>query len=241
MAQKRVVLVHTSFAVIDLFNRLFDDIVPDVKRIHIAEHSLIQDILDAGKVTPEVMRRMVGYFLQADAIRPDAIFSVCSTVGDVVDVARTMIRTPIVKIDDAMAVEAVERGADIGVLATLPSTLDPTCRLLERVAAAKGKPIAIRRGLVEGAFDELIAGNTAVHDQMVRSKLVTLAGGCDLIVLAQSTMARVIETMDPAAVVPCLHRGDVPVPILSSPRSAVLQLKQLLAVVPYRRKGKGLP
>ena len=178
---------------------------------------------------------MVGYFLQADAIRPDAIFSVCSTVGDVVDVARTMVRTPIVKIDDAMAVEAVERGADIGVLATLPRTLDPTCRLLERVAAAKGKHIAIQRSLVEGAFDELIAGNTAVHDQMVRSKLATLAplaGGCDLIVLAQSTMARVIETMDPAAVVPCLHRGDVPVPILSSPRSAVLQLKQLLEGLP---------
>jgi aspartate/glutamate racemase len=223
MAQKRVVLVHTSFAVIDLFNRLFDEIVPDVKRIHIAEHSLIQDILDAGKVTPEVMRRMVGYFLQAESIRPDAIFSVCSTVGDVVDVARTMIRTPIVKIDDAMAAEAVERGSDIGVLATLSSTLDPTCRLLERVAAARGKQITIKRGLVQGAFDELIAGNTAMHDQMVKAKLRDLAARTGLIVLAQSTMARVVDTMDPA---------DAPVPILSSPRMGVLQLKQLLEALP---------
>jgi aspartate/glutamate racemase len=223
MAQKRVVLVHTSFAVIDLFNRLFDEIVPDVKRIHIVEHSLIQDILDAGKVTPEVMRRMVGYFLQAESIRPDAIFSVCSTVGDVVDVARTMIRTPIVKIDDAMAAEAVKLGSDIGVLATLSSTLDPTCRLLERVAAARGKQITIKRGLVQGAFDELIAGNTTRHDQMVKEKLRDLAARSGLIVLAQSTMARVVETMDPA---------DTPVPILSSPRMGVLQLKQLLEALP---------
>jgi aspartate/glutamate racemase len=223
LREKRVVLVHTSFAVIDLFNKLFDEMMPHVKRIHIVEHSLIQDILDAGHVTPEVMRRMVGYFLQADSIKPDAIFSVCSTVGDVVDVARTMIRTPIVKIDDAMAAEAVERGTDIGVLATLPSTLDPTCRLLERVAAATGKRISVKRGLVPGAFDQLIAGNTAVHDQLVRSNLRELAAGCDLIVLAQSTMARVVEAIDPA---------DLLVPVLSSPRSGVLQLKQLLETLP---------
>ena len=79
MANKKVVLVHTSFAVIDLFNGLFDELIPEVGRIHIVEHSLIQDILDAGRVTPEVMRRMCGYFLQADSIGPDAIFSVCST------------------------------------------------------------------------------------------------------------------------------------------------------------------
>ena len=223
MAQRKVVLVHTSFAVIDLFNKLFDEMIPDVKRIHIVEHSLIQDILDAGHATPEVMRRMVGYFLQADSIEPDAIFSVCSTVGDVVDVARTMIRTPIVKIDDAMAAEAVERGTHIGVLATLPSTLDPTCRLLERVATTKGKRISVKRGLVSGAFDQLIAGNTALHDQMVRSKLTELAAECDLTVLAQSTMARVVEAMAPA---------DLPVPVLSSPRSGVLQLKQLLEALP---------
>lgn len=223
MAQKRVVLVHTSFAVIDLFNDLFEEMIPNVKRIHIAEHSLIQDILDAGAITPEVMRRMVGYFLQADSIRPDAIFSVCSTVGDVVDVARTMIRTPIVKIDDAMAAEAVERGADIGVLATLPSTLDPTCRLLERVGAAKGKRVSIRRGLVQGAFDELIAGNTALHDQMVKTKLKELSAGCDLVVLAQSTMARVVEAIRPA---------ELAIPVLSSPRSGVAHLKLLLETLP---------
>ena len=219
MANKKVVLVHTSFAVIDLFNGLFDELIPEVERIHIVEHSLIQDILDAGRVTPEVMRRMCGYFLQADSIGPDAIFSVCSTVGDVVDVARTMVKTPIIKVDDMMAIDAVAQGERIGVLATLSSTLDPTCRLLERVAEEKGKTVKIKRGLVDGAFDELIAGNTSVHDQMVQTHLKTLAAGCDLVVLAQSTMARVIEGMDP---------DEVPVPVISSPRRAVLELKQVL-------------
>ncbi len=55
MAQRKVVLVHTSFAVIDLFNKLFDEMMPHVKRIHIVEHSLIQDILDAMARVVETM------------------------------------------------------------------------------------------------------------------------------------------------------------------------------------------
>ena len=41
----------------------------------------------------------------------------------------------------------------------------------------KGKTVKIKRGLVDGAFDELIAGNTSVHDQMVQSHLKWLAAG----------------------------------------------------------------
>ena len=41
----------------------------------------------------------------------------------------------------------------IGVLATVPTTLDPTCRLLQQHAAKAGKEIALTRGLVEGLDD----------------------------------------------------------------------------------------
>jgi hypothetical protein len=60
---------------------------------------------------------------------------------------------------------------------------------------------------------------TSLHDRIVQSHLKRLAAGSDLVVLAQSTMARVIEGMDP---------DEVPAPVISSPRRAVLQLKQVL-------------
>lgn len=121
MTNKTVAIVHTSFAVLDVVNTLFDELLPDVERIHIIEHSILADILNAGGLTPGLTQRMLDYFLQAENTRADVIFSVCSTVGDVVDIARKLITKPIVKIDEVMVLEALDEGQHIGVLATLPS------------------------------------------------------------------------------------------------------------------------
>lgn len=214
-----VAIVHTSFAVLELINSLMDELLPDVKRIHIIEHSILADILAAGKLTPRLTQRMLAYYLQAEHTRADVIFSVCSTVGDVVDIARNLITKPIVKIDEAMVLEALDKGQRIGVLATLPSTLNPTCRLVENLAKDRGITIKLNRGLVAGAFEELMKGNTSIHDRMVKEKLMLLAGESDTIVLAQASMARVIETIDP---------DEVTIPVLSSPRRGVLYLKNRL-------------
>jgi Asp/Glu/hydantoin racemase len=219
MTNKTVAIVHTSFAVLDVVNTLFDELLPDVERIHIIEHSILADILNAGGLTPRLTQRMLDYFLQAENTRADVIFSVCSTVGDVVDIARKLITKPIVKIDEAMVLEALDEGQHIGVLATLPSTLNPTCRLVENLAMDKGKDVQVKRGLVAGAFEELMNGNTSKHDRMVKEKLLLLASESDIIILAQASMARVIESLDPE---------EVAIPVLSSPRKGVLYLKNLL-------------
>lgn len=219
MPNKTVAIVHTSFAVLDVVNSLFDELLPDVERIHIIEHSILADILTAGGLTPGLTQRMLAYYLQAENTRADVIFSVCSTVGDVVDIARNLITKPIVKIDEAMVLEALDGGQRIGVLATLPSTLNPTCRLVENLATDKEQTVQINRGLVAGAFEELMNGNTSLHDQMVKDKLQLLASESDTIILAQASMARVIESLDPE---------EVTIPVLSSPRKGVLYLKNLL-------------
>jgi Asp/Glu/hydantoin racemase len=219
MTTKTVTIVHTSFAVLDVVNTLFDELLPDVERIHIIEHSILADILTAGGLTPRLTQRILAYYIQAENTRADVIFSVCSTVGDVVDIARKLITKPIVKIDEAMVLEALKGGQDIGVLATLPSTLNPTCRLVENLAMARGKDVQINRGLVDGAFEELMNGNTSVHDRMVEEKLRILASESDTIILAQASMARVIESLEP---------DEITTPVLSSPRRGVLYLKSVL-------------
>jgi Asp/Glu/hydantoin racemase len=223
MASIKVAIVHTSFAVLDLVNNLFDELLPDVERVHVIEHSILKDILGAGSLTPDLMRRTLGYFFQAEATHANVIFSVCSTVGDVADIARKLLTTPIVKIDEAMVIEALEEGPRIGVLATLPSTLNPTCRLVDNIARQENKKVQVKRGLVSGAFEELINGNTFVHDQMVQKKLRDLAKESDVVVLAQASMARVIET---------LGQDEVNIPVLSSPRRGVIHLKELIETLP---------
>ena len=164
---------------------------------------------------------MVSHMLAAETAGCDVILNCCSSVGDAVDLARPMMRVPIVKIDDAMAEEAVKKATAIGVLATVPTTLDPTARLIERKAAEAGKSIGITKELCAGAFEILQSGDAKRHDEMVLEGIRSIAQkGVDVVVLAQASMARLVPQLG----------SDVGVPVLSSPHSAAQRVKQVLGI-----------
>ena len=100
------------------------------------------------------------------------------------------VNIPIIKIDDAMALEAATTANIIGVLATVPTTLDPTIALIEEKAAGLGKSLTVYRGLSEGAFDKLMSGDMEGHDQMVLASAQSLAPKVEILVLAQASMTR---------------------------------------------------
>ena len=118
-----------------------------------------------------------------------------------------------------MADKAVQTGKRIGVIATLPTTLKPTSDLVKRRAAIAGKEIELATVLCEGAFDALMSGDAATHDAMVAEALKELSAKVDVIVLAQASMARVVDTLDAA---------DKKIPILASPAIAIQHMATLL-------------
>jgi Asp/Glu/hydantoin racemase len=131
------------------------------------------------------------------------------------DVARTLVQVPIIKIDDAMTQRAVELGSTIGVMATVPTTLPPTVDLIRYWADVACKQVDVKQYLCEGAFDILMAGNREQHDQMVLEGALQLAPQVDLIVLAQASMSRLAPML-------AQEPGKV---ILSSPRLAAEYVK----------------
>jgi Asp/Glu/hydantoin racemase len=122
-----------------------------------------------------------------------------------------------------MAKKAVNTGNRVGVIATLPSTLEPTVALIKSYPGKNGKPVEITSEVVAGAFEAVISGDGAKHDALVGQALRNLAPKVDVIVLAQASMARVVDSLKPE---------EKPVPILSSPRLAVENLATLLAAAP---------
>jgi Asp/Glu/hydantoin racemase len=192
--------------------------MPEVRIVNIVDDSLLADVRSAGRLTPSVTRRMVGYAELAQSSGASAIFNCCSSVGEAVDVIRKLVDIPIVKIDEKMAEEAVNLGRKIAVVATVATTLDPTVRLIESKAVEYGKSIDIERHLVDGAFDLLVAGDTQNHDQLVIGEIQVAATNSDVILLAQASMSRLVGTLE----------GKLPVPLLSSPKSGVQALKSLL-------------
>jgi Asp/Glu/hydantoin racemase len=219
MKRKKLGLVHTSATLVPVFAQLCKEKLPGVETFNIADDSLVKGIMAAGSLTATISRRVAGYLESAELAGADYILVTCSSIGPAVEAAAKLIGVPVLRVDQPMADEAVKSGKRIGVIATLRTTLEPTADLISRRAALNGKGIELTSRLVEGAFDALMNGDAAEHDKKVGAALKGLSGEVDVIVLAQASMARVVDTLAP---------GDKRVPILASPGIAVSYLATVL-------------
>lgn len=215
---KTVAVVHTGPSTVLPIKRQFDDLLPDVRVVNIVDDSLLVDVIEAGQVTDAVSERLLTYMEVGERMGAVAILNACSSVGEAAAAARTRLSIPVVKVDETMAETAVRTGPRIGVVATVRTTLAPTVRLIRAKAAEAGRAVEITEALAEGGYEALIGGRTDEHDRLVRETITSLIGRVDVVVLAQVSMARLIESL-----------GELPVPVLSSPRSGVEAVRAMLA------------
>lgn len=215
----KTALVYTSTTpeLIELVEReVRANLGDDVEIISMQDPSILAEVRDAGYVTPTAAARLMGMYTAAVAQGAEAILNICSSVGEVADAfqpAAAYIGVPVVRVDEDMCREAVRKGLRIGVLATLPTTLEPTKGTIRRVARAMGKHVELVDGLVNAfgmdqvQFRQLLIGAAKeICDQV------------DVIVLAQGSMAYVEQDIEAA----------VGKPTLSSPRFGAIALKNAL-------------
>lgn len=219
MKKKRLGLVHTSATLVPVFAQLCKEKLPDVETFNIADDSLVKGIMAAGSLTPQIARRVAGYLESAELAGADYILVTCSSIGPAVEAGAKLRGVPVLRVDQPMADKAVATGKKIGVVATLRTTLEPTADLISRRAADAGKEVAITSKLCEGAFDALMSGDGAKHDAIVAAALKDLSKQVEVIVLAQASMARVVDSLEP---------DDKRIPILASPGIAVDYLATVL-------------
>lgn len=214
-----VVAIYTGQGLADPLKEVFKQVLPDVKLVNIIDDSLIGEVVKAGKVPASTARRLFKYYEHAEEIGADVIFNTCSSVGEIADQAQAFFDTPIVKIDQQMAIEAALNYKKIAVLATLPTTLEPTMRLIEKQAELHDREIQLVNGLAAGAFDALTSGDPKKHDAILMEiALAAAKQGVEAIVLAQGSMARMQSDIEQAT----------GIKVLSSPVLGVLNVKDML-------------
>jgi Asp/Glu/hydantoin racemase len=219
MSVKTLGLIHTSATLVPVFAELCAKYIPHVKTFNIVDDSLIKNTIACGELTADTSRRVVNYAGSAQDAGADCILFTCSSIGPAVEAAAGLSHVPVLRVDQPMADKAVQSGKKIGVVATLSTTLNPTSDLVRRRAIAAGKEIELVPVLCEGAFEALMSGDAATHDQKVGDALKKLANEVDVILLAQASMARVVDT---------LSEADKKVPILASPPIAMEYLATVL-------------
>jgi Asp/Glu/hydantoin racemase len=219
MKTKTLGLIHTSATLVPVFQQLCKDLLPGINVFNIVDDSLIKDVIDRGELTSQTARRVVDYVGSAEAAGADYILVTCSSIGAAVETAASLTKVPVLRVDQPMADLAVQSGKKIGVVATLPTTLGPTSDLVKRRAALLGKEIELTSKLCDGAFEALMSGDTATHDNMVAAALKELSTQVDVILLAQASMARVVDRVS---------EKDKRVPIIASPPQAIKYLASIL-------------
>ncbi|MDR3643758.1 MAG: aspartate/glutamate racemase family protein [Clostridia bacterium] len=216
---KKVGIIHTSFVSVDYLKSLFAEILPEVELFNIVDDSMLAEVSKVGHITPAIIRRICKYALEAEALGADLILNQCSSVSESVDVAKQLIHIPYVKIDEAMAEEAVKIGGTISVVATVESTMGPSTRLIERAAERMGRKVTIKKCLVDGAMYVLIREGKEKHNQLVKSVVEKAAAESDVVVLAQGSMVVLLDDLK-----------EIKTPVLSSPRLGVLRVKETLGL-----------
>lgn len=215
--KKRVTIIETTLVPLASLRELFQSILPDIDLVSMVDDSLVKEMHQFGGVTPNVIERYCSYAVEAERIGSCLIFNQCSSISEVVDIAQQMVSIPILKQDQPMAEEAVKIGERIGIIATASTTLGPTGRLIEGIGIKKGKKPYIITKMCEGAFELINQGNKKGHDEKIKQAAHELEDEVDVIVLAQGSMAEMLPELK-----------DIKIPILTSPLSGVLRVKEIL-------------
>ena len=199
----RVGVLHTVPALVPVFHGLLTERRDDLDIVHTADPSLLSRAVANG-ITDDVSADLRTHLGALRAAGATAVLVTCSSIGEAATDTAAALGVPLVRVDAAMAAEAVRRAragrGRILVLATLAATLGPTSRLVQAAAgmavdgtavdgsAVDGSAVEVTAQVVADAADARAARDLARHDRLI-AEAIADAGDVDVIVLAQASMA----------------------------------------------------
>lgn len=210
----RIALIHALALSVAPINEAMARDWPDAIRMNLLDDSLSADLAASGRGLDGAMharfQSLAQYALDCGS---DAILFTCSAFGPCIDeIARLHPSVPVLKPNEAMIQDASALGRRVGLVATFAPTL-------ASMPAEFPRDVPLECLLAEGALAAMNEGHGERHDQLILDAAANLAaGGCELIALAQFSMARAKSLVE-------LRTG---LPVLSTVDSAVAELKRRL-------------
>ena len=224
MIAPRIALIHATPLAMDPVATAFELLWPEAQRMNLLDDSLSADLARAGSLNQEMVDRMVCLAQYVKTCGADAILFTCSAFGPAIDEVKRTICLPTLKPNEAMFSDALDiceqLGGErsIGLLTTFAPSEAPMRE--ELLAAIKQRilKVKIEGACATGGMAALNAGDATTHDRLILERARTLAS-CDVLMLGQFSMARAQASVNDA-----LQK-----PVLTSPASAVRQLKAVLS------------
>ncbi|QHE76822.1 aspartate/glutamate racemase family protein [Hydrogenophaga sp. PBL-H3] len=210
----RIALIHALAHSVAPINEELERRWPEALRMNLLDDSLSADLARNGAGLDATMhQRFEDLSAYAERTGAQAILFTCSAFGPCIEaVAQRRPHMPVLKPNEAMVADAVEHGGRVGLIASFGPTL-------ESMPPEFPAGTELMTRLADGALEALNRGDTAAHDALVVEAARWLAGqGCEVIALAQFSMARAQMAV---------HRA-LDMPVLTTPGSAVRMLRHRL-------------
>ncbi len=215
---KKIALLHTVKSVYGSFQAMMEKEIKDISVTNMVDEFLVTNAREKGYFPPENKRKLYLDLLSLSEGRPDVIAVTCSSLTPFAEELRSSFDVPVLLIDDRMCRDAAAIGGNIAVLATAPTTVDPTVSRIRMEAEKLGVAPVIKSYLDTKAMDMLSLGDVQGHDARLAA-LARTAMDADVIVLAQASMATAAN----------LVREATGKKVLTSPGSCIEDIKAALA------------
>jgi len=202
-----ITFLHTSPVHVPTFERLLAEADPTIPARHIVDETLLSDARAAG-LTAALRARISARMREAASGETAVIVCTCSTIGGCAE--QVALDRPIIRVDRAMAEQAIALGRSVLLVAALESTLSPTRALLHEAAARAGASIKVAEAVCRHAWAYFEAGDHGAYLCAIADCVRAQHGGADVVVLAQASMAGASELC-----------ADLRIPVLSSPRLGI--------------------
>jgi Asp/Glu/hydantoin racemase len=216
----RIALIHATALAMAPIEAALERHWPQARRMNLLDDSLSVDRAVQGELTPALLQRFVDLAQYTKRAGCDAILFTCSAFGPAIEAAGVAVGLPTLKPNEAMFEMALQScaadGAQLGLIATFEASIGSMSTELQAMAKARGRSIDLQTCFVPGAMEDLARGKVQMHHQKIAAAAAARLAHCDVIMLAQFSMA------DAQAVV----QAAVKSPVLSSPDCAVLALKK---------------
>ena len=214
---KRIALIHATPVAVPPVVEAFRRGWTDVDTFNVLDEALSVDLARAGTLNAALQQRIASLAAYATGIGVDAILYTCSAFGEAIEAVARTARMPVLKPNEAMFEEALQRGSRIGLLATFQPSIPSLQQEFAAMARSQAKDVTLESVCVPEAMTALSAGDAEQHDRLIAEAAARLAH-CDVVMLAQFSMARARSAVQQVI-------GDK---VLTSPDSAVAKLKAML-------------
>ena len=191
-------LVHTTRLVIEPVHEALTGQCPELAFSHVLDEGILRSLAKRGAISEEISQWLTNMVLSTEAIGADLTVVSCSSLSPCVNEVRQRVKIPVLKIDEPMMEHAISAADRIGLVMTNPTTEKPSTLLFHEVAGRLDRDVTLLPRLCPDAFAKLNQGDLAGHDSEVCETVDALLKEVDVVILAQISIARVREHLDPA-------------------------------------------